>query len=88
MAPQELERAASKYASEAIIYDSQGGRGMALTSYQKAIEINTKYANAHLNLGNIFFTSSEILSTPGPLSTNSHFPLLSHFLSNASLCPQ
>ena len=38
MAPQELERSASKYASDAIKHDSQGARGMAITNYQKATE--------------------------------------------------
>jgi len=53
MAPQELERSASKYASEAIKYDSQGGRGMAVTNYQKAIESLLKlqrlYPDSQLN---------------------------------------
>ena len=39
MAPQELERSASKYASEAIKYDSQGGRGMAVNICTKSSEI-------------------------------------------------
>ena len=30
LAPQELENTASKYASEAIKFDSQGARGMAI----------------------------------------------------------
>ena len=38
VAPQELENSASKYASDAIRFDSQGARGMAITNYQKAIE--------------------------------------------------
>jgi len=38
MAPQELEKSASKYATNAIKYDSQGARGMAITHYQKASE--------------------------------------------------
>jgi SpoVK/Ycf46/Vps4 family AAA+-type ATPase len=38
MAPQELEKSASKYATDAIKYDSQGTRGMAITNYQKATE--------------------------------------------------
>ena len=37
MAPQELERSASKYATEAIKYYSQGGRCIAITNYQNAI---------------------------------------------------
>ena len=53
MAPQELERSASKYATEAIKYDSQGGRGMAITNYQKAIESLLKlqrlYPDSQLN---------------------------------------
>jgi len=53
MAPQELERSASKYASEAIKYDSQGGRGKAITNYQKAIESLLKlqrlYPDSQLN---------------------------------------
>jgi len=53
MAPQELERSASKYASEAIKYDSQGERGMAITNYQKAIESLLKlqrlYPDSQLN---------------------------------------
>ena len=35
LAPQELENTASKYASEAIKFDSQGARGMAITHYQQ-----------------------------------------------------
>ena len=38
LAPQELENNASKYASEAIKFDSQGARGMAIANYQKAID--------------------------------------------------
>ncbi len=38
LAPQELENSASKYAAEAIKQDSQGSRGMAIQSYQRAIE--------------------------------------------------
>ncbi len=38
LAPQELENNASKYASDAIKLDSQGARGMAIASYQKAID--------------------------------------------------
>jgi SpoVK/Ycf46/Vps4 family AAA+-type ATPase len=37
LAPQELENSASKYAAEAIRLDSQGSRGMAIQSYQRAI---------------------------------------------------
>src|SRR5574341_1181709 len=42
LAPQELENSASKYAAEAIKQDSQGSRGMAIQSYQKAIEALVK----------------------------------------------
>ena len=42
MAPQELENSASKYASDAIRFDSQGARGMAITNYQKAIDTLVK----------------------------------------------
>jgi SpoVK/Ycf46/Vps4 family AAA+-type ATPase len=38
LAPQELENSASRYAAEAIRLDSQGSRGMAINSYQRAIE--------------------------------------------------
>jgi len=38
LAPQQLENSASKYASEAIKFDSQGARGMAISNYQKAID--------------------------------------------------
>lgn len=42
LAPQELENTASKYASEAIGFDSQGSRGMAIQSYQRAIDALVK----------------------------------------------
>ena len=38
MAPQELEKNASRYASDAIKFDSHGSRGMAIGNYQKAID--------------------------------------------------
>ncbi len=54
LAPQELENTASKYASEAIKFDSQGARGMAITHYQQAIDILVKllqlYPNSKLNM--------------------------------------
>ncbi len=37
-ASQELEKAATNYASEAVRLDKQGSRGMAITMYQKSIE--------------------------------------------------
>jgi SpoVK/Ycf46/Vps4 family AAA+-type ATPase len=42
LAPQELENTASKYAAEAIRLDSIGSRGMAIQSYQRAIEALVK----------------------------------------------
>ena len=53
MAPQELEKSASRYATNAIKYDSQGTRGLAITSYQKATESLLKltrlYPDSKLN---------------------------------------
>ncbi len=53
LAPQELENSASRYASEAIKFDSQGARGMAITNYQKAIDALVRlmglYPNSKLN---------------------------------------
>ena len=53
MAPQELEKNASKYASDAIKYDSQGARGMAIPFYQRAIDSLLKlmrlYPDSKLN---------------------------------------
>ena len=53
LAPQELENTASQYASEAIKFDSQGARGMAITHYQQAIDALMKllqlYPNSKLN---------------------------------------
>jgi SpoVK/Ycf46/Vps4 family AAA+-type ATPase len=42
LAPQELENSASKYAAEAIRFDSQGSRGLAIQAYQRAIEALVK----------------------------------------------
>jgi SpoVK/Ycf46/Vps4 family AAA+-type ATPase len=42
LAPQELENTASKFAAEAIKFDSQGSRGMAIQSYQRAIDALVK----------------------------------------------
>ena len=54
VAPQELENNASRYASDAIKFDSQGARGMAVTNYQKAIDSLAKllelYPNSKLNV--------------------------------------
>lgn len=53
LAPQELENSAAKYASDAIKFDSQGARGMAIASYQKAIDALVKlmqlYPTSKLN---------------------------------------
>lgn len=53
LAPQELENSASRYASDAIKFDSQGARGMAITNYQKAIDALVRlmglYPNSKLN---------------------------------------
>ncbi len=53
MAPQELEKNASHYAADAIKYDSQGARGMAIAHYQKAIDALMKlirlYPDSKLN---------------------------------------
>ena len=53
MAPQELEKSASQYATGAIKYDAQGARGMAITNYQKAAETLLKlmrlYPDSQLN---------------------------------------
>jgi SpoVK/Ycf46/Vps4 family AAA+-type ATPase len=47
LAPQELENRASKYAAEAIRLDSQGSRGMAIQSYQRAIESLVKLVQVY-----------------------------------------
>ncbi len=53
LAPQELENSASKYASSAIKFDSQGARGMAIANYQKAVDALVKlmqlYPTSKLN---------------------------------------
>ena len=53
MAPQKLEKSASQFATDAIKYDSQGARGMAITNYQKATETLYKlmrlYPDSQLN---------------------------------------
>tara|TARA_Y100000590_G_scaffold108573_1_gene123474 strand:+ start:8445 stop:9647 length:1203 start_codon:yes stop_codon:yes gene_type:complete len=53
MAPQELEKSASKYAASAIKADSQGAIGMAITDYQNASETLMKlirlYPNSAIN---------------------------------------
>ena len=46
-APQQLERTASRCANDAIKYDSQGARGMAITYYQGAIDALVKLMNLY-----------------------------------------
>jgi vacuolar protein-sorting-associated protein 4 len=50
-ASQELEKAATNYAIEAIRLDKQGSRGMAITMYQKAIETLLKLVQLYPNYG-------------------------------------
>jgi SpoVK/Ycf46/Vps4 family AAA+-type ATPase len=50
-ASQELERAATNYASEAVRLDRQGSRGMAITMYQKAIETLLKIVQLYPDYG-------------------------------------
>jgi SpoVK/Ycf46/Vps4 family AAA+-type ATPase len=50
-ASQELERAATNYASEAVRLDKQGSRGMAITMYQKAIETLLKIVQLYPDYG-------------------------------------
>lgn len=58
MAINELESAAIKYASEAIRLDNQGSKGMAITYYQKAIDVLLKIVNLYPNyeLNRIYVT--------------------------------
>ena len=46
-AAEELESAATNYAREAVNLDQQGARGMAVASYQRAIEILLKLIRVH-----------------------------------------
>ena len=50
-ASQELERAATKYALEAVRLDRQGSRGMAITMYQKGISTLLKLVRLYPNYG-------------------------------------
>ncbi len=50
-ASQELEKAATNYAIEAIRLDKQGARGMAITMYQKAIATLLKLVQLYPNYG-------------------------------------
>ncbi|MHC1563806.1 MAG: AAA family ATPase [Candidatus Hecatellaceae archaeon] len=46
---EELERYAVKHASEAVRLDRQGARGLALTEYQKAVEVLLKLCSLYPN---------------------------------------
>lgn len=50
-ASQELEKAATNYALEAVRLDKQGSRGMAITMYQKAIEALLKLVELYPEYG-------------------------------------
>jgi SpoVK/Ycf46/Vps4 family AAA+-type ATPase len=50
-ASHELEKAATKYASEAVRLDKQGSRGMAITMYQKSIETLLKIVHLYPDYG-------------------------------------
>jgi len=50
-ASQELEKAATSYATEAVRLDKQGARGMAVTMYQKAIETLLKLVQLYPDYG-------------------------------------
>ena len=50
-ASQELEKAATSYAIEAVRLDKQGARGMAITMYQKAIESLLKLVQLYPEYG-------------------------------------
>jgi len=55
-APQELENSATNYALEAVRLDKQGSRGMAITMYQKTIEILLKLVQLYpeYNLNEVY----------------------------------
>jgi vacuolar protein-sorting-associated protein 4 len=55
-APQELEKSATNYALEAVRLDKQSSRGMAITMYQKAIEILLKLVQLYpeYNLNKVY----------------------------------
>ncbi|MBT8171532.1 AAA family ATPase [Candidatus Bathyarchaeota archaeon] len=50
-ASQELEKAATKYALEAVNLDKQGSKGMAITMYQKGISTLLKLVRLYPNYG-------------------------------------
>jgi len=50
-ASEELEKAATKYALEAVRLDKQGSRGMAITMYQKGISTLLKLVRLYPNYG-------------------------------------
>jgi SpoVK/Ycf46/Vps4 family AAA+-type ATPase len=57
-ASQELEKAATTYALEAVKLDKQGSRGLAITMYQRAIEALLKLAQLYpeYNLNKVYIT--------------------------------
>ncbi|MDA0755846.1 MAG: AAA family ATPase [Crenarchaeota archaeon] len=61
MAPQELEKSASKYAAAAIRADSQGAVGMAISDYQNASDTLLKLIQLYptSSLNKIYKTSSQ-----------------------------
>ena len=50
-ASQQLEKAATNYASEAVRLDKQGSKGMAITMYQRAIETLLKIVQLYPDYG-------------------------------------
>lgn len=50
-ASQELEKAATNYASEAVRLDKQGSKGMAITMYQRSIETLLKIVHLYPDYG-------------------------------------
>jgi hypothetical protein len=55
-ASQELEKAATSYALEAVKLDKSGSRGMAITMYQRAIETLLKLTQLYpeYNLNKVY----------------------------------
>ncbi|RLG91590.1 MAG: AAA family ATPase, partial [Candidatus Hecatellales archaeon] len=46
---QELEKYAVKYATEAVNFDRQGAKSLAISKYQKAVEILLKICSLYPN---------------------------------------
>ena len=61
-APKVLVDTASKYASEAIKFDSQGSRGTAIQKYQQAVDTLLRLAKLHPNyaLNKIYLKNAKI----------------------------